>query len=207
VQLPGERSKEAQKRLSHAKILASAAQLLRERGIAGASIADVMKGAGLTVGGFYAHFASKDALIDATLERAAAAIRERLFAQVDDAPTAERGEIVLTRYLSAAHRDAVTEGCPLPAIVGDVATTAHVHRETLRDQIDLFVSELEGHLPHGGKLSRRVLAVALVALMYGGLTLARSVRGTALSDEILAACRALGRFATLATRPNRTPQD
>ena len=64
-------AKEEQKERSHATILESAARLLRERGISGARVADVMKGAGLTVGGFYAHFGSKEALVDEVLRRAA----------------------------------------------------------------------------------------------------------------------------------------
>src|ERR1700709_2605297 len=97
--------KAEQKQRSHATILASASSLLRERGISGASVADVMKGAGLTVGGVYAHFASKEAMIDAAMRRTPRAMRDRLFGKIEDKPAADRGEIVLKRYLSAAHRD------------------------------------------------------------------------------------------------------
>jgi TetR/AcrR family transcriptional repressor of nem operon len=170
---------------------------LRKRGISGASVADVMKGAGLTVGGFYAHFASKEALIDAALRRTAQTMRGRLFARLDDKPPADRPEIVLKRYLSAAHRDDAHDGCALPAVVGEVGTSpsAGAHRDALRDQIDAFAAELESHLPQQPAASRRHLALGLVALMYGGLALARALRGTDLSDEVLRACRALGRLA------------
>src|SRR5271170_4068750 len=81
-------TKDQQKERSHATILESAARLLRERGISGARVADVMKGAGLTVGGFYAHFGSKEELIDEVLRRAATGMRERLFARLDEKPAA-----------------------------------------------------------------------------------------------------------------------
>jgi TetR/AcrR family transcriptional repressor of nem operon len=187
------------KELSHETILASAARLVRERGISGARVADVMKGAGLTVGGFYAHFASKGALIDEALRRTATELRERLFARLDDKPPADRAEVILKRYLSPAHRDLQTDGCPLPAVVGEVGTTAPEHAAVLREQIDALTDGLAEELPTTRPISRRRLALGLVALMYGGLSLSRALKGTELSDEVLKACRALGVFAARGT--------
>src|ERR1700722_228420 len=98
-------AKTEQKERTHEAILTSADRLLREKGISGASVSDVMKGAGLTVGGFYAHFGSKDDLIDEALRRTGARIREILFARLEEKPENDRAEVVLKRYLSAAHRD------------------------------------------------------------------------------------------------------
>src|SRR3984957_14033559 len=98
-------AKTEQKERTHQAILASAGRLLREKGISGASVGEVMKGAGLTVGGFYAHFGSKDDLIEEALRRAGRRIREILFARLEEKPEADRAEVVLKRYLSAAHRD------------------------------------------------------------------------------------------------------
>ncbi len=185
--------KAEQKQHTNESILQSAARLLRGQGISGARVADVMKGAGLTVGGFYAHFASKEALIEAALRRTSREMRDRLFARLDTKPEADRAEIVLKRYVSAAHRDERETGCPLPATVGEIATTAPEHAAILGSQLEAFAAELEPHLPPGG-LPRRQLALAALALMYGGLSLARAVRGTELSDEILRAVRACGRL-------------
>jgi TetR/AcrR family transcriptional repressor of nem operon len=188
-------SKADQKRATHETILASAGRLLRARGIAGARVADVMAGARLTVGGFYGHFASKESLIDAALRRAGAEMRARLYERIDTKPVADRALVVLKRYLSAAHRDDVATGCPLPAVVGEVGTTAPAHGAVMAEEIDAMAGALEAHLAPGGGGSRRQRALALVALMYGGLSLARAARGTALSEEILKACRALGAAA------------
>jgi TetR/AcrR family transcriptional repressor of nem operon len=189
-------TKEEQKGRSHATILESAARLLRERGISGARVADVMKGAGLTVGGFYAHFGSKEALVDEVLRRAATEMRTRLFARLDEKPAADRAEVVLKRYLSVAHRDDIERGCPLPAVVGEVGTTAAEHRDVLAKQIDALATELAVHLPAPRSgLPVRYVALGLVALMYGGLSISRALRGTDLSDEVLKACRALGKIA------------
>lgn len=184
-----------QKEKSHATILESAARLVRERGISGARVADVMKGAGLTVGGFYAHFGSKEELVDEALRRTGTELRERLFSGLHEKPEADRAEVVLKRYLSAAHRDEQTLGCPLPAVVGEIGTTAGEHRTVLGEQVEALTAGLEEHLPKGRGTQRRALALGLVALMYGGLSLARALRGTDLSDEVIRACRALGAAA------------
>jgi TetR/AcrR family transcriptional repressor of nem operon len=189
-------SKAEQKERSHESILASAARLIRQRGIGGARVADVMQGAGLTVGGFYAHFASKEALVDETLRRTGRELRERLFANLDSKPPADRAEVILKRYLSAAHRDEALRGCPLPAIVGEVGTTAAEHRQALSALVEAMSEGLEAQLEPGARaIGSRQLALGLVALMYGGLSLARALGKSELSDEVLKACRLLGSSA------------
>lgn len=179
-----------QKERTHASILASASRLVRERGIGAARVADVMRGAGLTVGGFYAHFTSKEALVDEVFRSAAAGARARFFAGIDDKPAAARIEVLLKRYLSPAHRDAPAEGCPMPAVIGEVSTTAPEHRAAFADGVDKLAREIETRTS-----APRAVALGVVALMLGGLTLARATQGTPLSDEILKACRAFGRHA------------
>jgi TetR/AcrR family transcriptional regulator, transcriptional repressor for nem operon len=188
-------AKVEQKERSHETILESASRLVRERGISGARVADVMKGAGLTVGGFYAHFASKAELVDEALRRTGVELRDRLFAGLDAKPAADRAEVILKRYLSAAHRDLKERGCPLPAVVGEVGTTAPEHGPVLGEQLEAIAAGLAPHLPADTVVPRRALALGLVALMFGGLSLARALRGSELSDEVLKACRALGAFA------------
>lgn len=190
-------AKQEQKELSHETILQSAARLLRQQGISGARVADVMKGAGLTVGGFYAHFASKTELIDEALRRTGAEMRDKLFRGLDEKPPAARVEVLLKRYLSPAHRDLQTAGCPLPAVVGEVGTTAPEHREALGEVLEAMAAGIEAELPAcaSPSIGRRQLGLGLIALMYGGLSLARALRGTELSDEMLRACRALGALA------------
>src|SRR2546423_1232324 len=193
-------SKAEQRDHSHETILRSASRLLRKNGISGARVADVMRGAGLTVGGFYAHFGSKAELIDEALRRTGQGVRDLLFVRLDEKPAEDRVEVILKRYLSPAHRDLLTEGCPLPAVVGEVGTTAAEHREVLREQIEALAVGIEGELPSSRRLARRQLALGLVALMYGGLSIARALRGSELSDEMLKACRAIGAFAARANQ-------
>ncbi|MBX3216822.1 MAG: TetR/AcrR family transcriptional regulator, partial [Labilithrix sp.] len=128
-------AKVERKERTRAAIVASACALLRQRGIAGARVADVMSGVGLTVGGFYAHFASKEALVDEAIRRTAAAMRAKLFERIEEKPAPARAEVVLKRYLSAAHRDDAANGCPMPAVVGEVSTMTPEHRDVLAEQI------------------------------------------------------------------------
>jgi TetR/AcrR family transcriptional repressor of nem operon len=144
------------------------------------------------VGGFYAHFGSKAHLIDDVLRRTGAQLRERLFARLDEKPATDRAVVILKRYLSPAHRDLQTEGCPLPAVVGEIATTAPEYGDVLRGEIEALAEGVGAHLPAGAMLPRRQLALALVALMFGGLALARALRGSQLSEDVLKACRAVG---------------
>jgi TetR/AcrR family transcriptional repressor of nem operon len=188
-------TKSEQKRQTHETILSSASRLLRERGIVGTRVADVMAGGRLTVGGFYAHFESKAELIDDALRRTGSKLRAALFSGLEKKPAADRAVVILKRYLSAAHRDLHTEGCPLPAVVGEIATAAPEHRQVLVEELEALADGLASQLPAGGVLPRRQLAIGLAALLYGGLALARALRGTELSDEVLRAARALGTYA------------
>lgn len=176
------------KQATHERIIRSAARLLRRSGISKASVAEVMRDAGLTVGGFYAHFACKDALIDAVLRQSMSQMRETLMAGLEDRPTGERIEKVLQRYLSRTHRDNPDAGCPLPAVLGEIAHEGEAHRNTLAEGIEEHVEVMVGR-------SARSVGLATFALMIGGLTLARALRGTPLSDEVLKACRDYGRAA------------
>src|SRR5258708_34509823 len=106
-----------QKGRSHESILKSAARLVREKGISGARVADVMKGAALTVGGFYAHFSSKDELVNETPRRTGAVLRDRLFAPLEQRAETDRAQILLAGNISADHRGGMSRASPLPPVV------------------------------------------------------------------------------------------
>ncbi len=130
--------------------------------------------------------------MDAALRRTAAFMRARMFDRIEEKPLAARGEVVLKRYLSAAHRDDARSGCPFPAVVGEVATTTPEHAGVLAEQLDVLVTQLTTHLT-GEARRGEAQPSGWVALMFGGITLARAVRGSDLSDEILRACRVYGK--------------
>ncbi len=184
-----------QKERSHREILASAARLFRIRGIAGTSVGDVMRGAGLTVGGFYAHFGSKEALVEESLRAAMVQMRAVLHGWAAKAPEGERLVRILQGYLSRTHRDAPEEGCLLPAVVSELATDGEALRPALAEELRTWASAIDELDARPRDVPRGQRALGMIALMFGGLALARAVRGTPLSDEILRACRAYGRAA------------
>ena len=92
----------------------------------------------------------------------------------------------------------------MPAVIGEVGTTAPQHRGMVAEQVQSLVDGLAQRLPADGIVPRRLLAIGLVALMYGGLSLARAVKGTDLSDEVLRACRALGAAAARGGKGERS---
>lgn len=192
-------AKAEQKIRTHEAILQSAARLLRQRGIAGARVADVMSAAGLTVGGFYAHFASKEALVDDALQRTGAELRQKLFDGLDDKSPEERADSVIKRYLSITHRDYPEGGCAMATVATEVALTAPEHRDALGRQVGAFVEALIANLPPGA-MPRRTLALGLVATFVGGISLARALRGSDLSNDVLKASRAFARAALAADR-------
>jgi len=185
--------KTKQKQKSREAIAASAAALLRERGIKASSVMDVMKGAGLTVGGFYNHFDSKEELFVETLRHAASANWDQLLKSAKgDSPRA-RTLSVIRQYLSRQHRDNKETGCLLPSAAPEVAREGEPYRSALEAELSGFVSAL-AKMVDGGVESREK-ALGLIALMYGALSLSRAVAGTRLSDEFLRAAKKLGEGA------------
>ncbi|WP_257459631.1 TetR/AcrR family transcriptional regulator [Archangium lipolyticum] len=194
--------KAEQKQKSHDAILESAAALLLERGIRASSVMDVMKGAGLTVGGFYGHFESKEHLFTETIHRTARAMWSGLIQGAMRDTSRPPVLSVLYRYLSRKHRDNVEVGCPLPSITSEVAREGEPYREALEKELAGFIQDLSGLLGPGEK--SRENALALLALMFGALSLARAVRGTRLSDEFLEAAR---KFGARALNEGSTPPE
>jgi TetR/AcrR family transcriptional repressor of nem operon len=178
--------KSAQKARTREAILAAAAKLLRERGIAGTNVADVMRAAGLTVGGFYAHFDSKEALIEASLHRCLGEWRGKLLGRPHDEPWPELLEGMLERYLSAHHRDEPAGGCPLPAVTAEIAIDG-TGRQALAAELAAFTEWLQKGCQGEHERAPRNAVLGSLALMLGGLLFSRALRGTPMSDEFLRA--------------------
>ena len=176
------------KAATHGRIVASAARLIRRRGLAAASVPAVMRGAGLTIGGFYAHFRSKRAM-DAEVLRTTLAQRAGIwFAGLEGSTGLAWVARAVKRYLSAAHRDAAGEGCPLPAILSELARADRGTRDAASEAIEGYVNEFAARLPDAPGLTARDRALATLALCIGGVALARAGRDPAVQDEILRAC-------------------
>lgn len=177
----------ARKRQTHENILKSAADIARSEGLRAASVPRVMDGAGLTVGGFYSHFASKNAM-DAELIRVMLGSLPRWLAGLEDTSGVTWVRRALGRYLSVAHRDA-PDGCAYPAVLSEIATAPENVRLAFADAFESRARAFEAQVPPVAGVSARERALATLALTFGGLLLARASRGHAVSEELLSACR------------------
>lgn len=170
-------------------IVDAASALFRERGYDGVGIADIMQAAGLTHGGFYRHFASKDDLADAASRAALAASSERWRAVIDAAPERPLAAL-LHEYLSERHRDAPDRGCLLAMIGSDAARQGDAVRGGIGEAVTRMIDGVARLLPDRLRATRRRKGVATLAGMVGALVLARAVGDAALSREILEATAA-----------------
>ena len=176
------------KRQTHERILKSAGHIARREGLRAASVPRVMQGAGLTVGGFYAHFPSKTAM-DAQLVRTMLGeLPGRWLRGLDDVAGLEWVARAVKRYLSTAHRDN-DDGCAYPAVLSEVAKAPAEVRRAFVEAFELRAGAFAVHMPELAGTSVRERVLATMALTVGGLLLARATRGDAVSEEILDACR------------------
>ena len=174
---------------TRARILAEAGRLVRRRGLTAATLDRVMAAAGLSHGGFYAHFSSKDDLTAATLEAAFAATRDDLFAGLDSAADADWVRQVLGRYLGRAHLDDIERGCPLAPVGGEAARADGDVRAAVAAGAAAYVDALSARIAPGAEQTPAERARAVVALMVGGVMLARLTADAGEADQTLRACR------------------
>lgn len=176
---------QADKARSRERILEVAAAQLREFGLDGVSIGDLMKAVDLTHGGFYGHFASRDDLVAAALDKAltdgeASAIRS------SSAKGKRTLKSVANSYLSKVHRDNPDSGCAVAALSGDVARSNDQNREIMSKHLARYFDNMQNVM---GDTGSRELAISLMCMMVGAVTLSRVTTDASRSDEILQAAR------------------
>ncbi|WP_246793776.1 TetR/AcrR family transcriptional regulator [Burkholderia perseverans] len=169
---------QAEKAESHQRIVDIAARRFRELGLDGISVADVMKEAGMTVGGFYKHFATRDDLV---AEAMAAACEQMNDSVLTTQPTLKKS---IEAYLSESHRDDPSTGCPLTALVNDTARSTDSTRQAYTDRLEASLALLAGQLPEGTR-DQRAKALLIYSACIGAMGLSRAVPDAALSSEIL----------------------
>lgn len=166
-------------------VLKEAARDIREKGPGGVAVAGIMARAGLTHGGFYAHFKSKDALIAEAIGVMFEDARGRLFRATGDLNSKEGFAAYVDGYLSAAHRDARSRGCPLPSLSGDMARLEPLSRERFGQGVEAITDRVAGMLEASGVQDPKTEAAAVMSQMVGALALARAVADPAQSERIL----------------------
>jgi TetR/AcrR family transcriptional repressor of nem operon len=166
------------------QILAAAAKRFREHGFDGISVADLMKEAGLTHGGFYGHFSSKEELVALASLRAMGETVAKWEKVVDEAP-GNPLETLAKSYLSLRHHDHPETGCLLAALGSELARQPSSVRDAVREGQQQFFALLTRIVPGQTKAARKKKAIAVLATMIGGMVLARTVSDPELRQEIL----------------------
>jgi TetR/AcrR family transcriptional repressor of nem operon len=172
---------------THERIVQAAARALRRRGYAGVGVAEVMKEAGLTHGGFYAHFKSRDALLVEALARAG----QDSGAAMARAAESRKGRGVgafralVENYLSEAHMAALDSGCPVAALACDMARQTGAVREASAQRVERLIATVRATLPGASRANAAVIAGTLV----GALQLARALGDNAEGRALLSAAR------------------
>jgi len=174
----------AEKSDSRERILQAAARRFRERGVEGLGIAELMEEAGLTHGGFYRHFESREDLVTQAIVAALAQNLDRMSDAAERSPKAALHGMI-DRYLSAAHRDAPGEGCTIASLVADAARGSERTRSAYTEHVRHFIDLIVPSMKNGGPRAKRRHAMLTLSAMAGALMLARAVNDEALSDEIL----------------------
>jgi TetR/AcrR family transcriptional regulator, transcriptional repressor for nem operon len=173
----------AAKTASHERIVKLAADMFRERGIDGISVADLMQCAGLTHGGFYRHFGSRDDLVAEAVDRA---LKEGSAAvdAIAASPGARIGALV-DAYLSLVHRDKLSSSCAVTALAADVARCGRRTRTAYTGQVNRYVNVIARLIEHLPQKRRRAGALAALATLVGAVSMSRAVNDEKLSREIL----------------------
>jgi TetR/AcrR family transcriptional regulator, transcriptional repressor for nem operon len=167
------------------RIIDVAGRLFRERGFDGIGVADLMQAAGLTHGGFYGHFGSKDDLAAEACGRALGRSAEKWAALADGSGDALAA--LVKHYVSERHRDAPGSGCVLASLGADAARQGQPIRQALTEGLGSLIAILAKVVPGRSRAARRRAALAALAEMVGAIMLARTVDDRNLSNEILAA--------------------
>jgi len=173
---------------THDRIVEVAARTLRRNGYAGVGVADVMKQAGLTHGGFYAHFESRDALLAEAIARAgrdsAAAMGQRIEASRARGESALRA--LVDSYLSDAHLNGTESGCVVAALSSEMPRQSPALLAPAAERVRKLIALVQRALPEGGSKEQ---AMVVASTMVGSLQLARTLGANAQGKAVLGAAR------------------
>jgi AcrR family transcriptional regulator len=184
------------KEISHDRIVEVAARAIRRSGYDGTGVADIMKEAGLTHGGFYSHFASRDALLAEAGSKACADSAALASRVVASAPPGQALQAIMQAYLSPEHIGAIETGCPVTALGSEIPRQTPEVRHSVTSHIKEMVDLVARQLPGWGTQQAHEQAMALLCALIGTTMIARAVDDPALSEALRTAT--MKQFASLA---------
>jgi TetR/AcrR family transcriptional regulator, transcriptional repressor for nem operon len=186
------------KQETHARIVRKAAVRLREKGAHGIGVADLMKEAGLTHGGFYAHFDSREALVIEAFSYAMDRGTARWRKVVAEMPPEKRLATIIDGYLTSIHRDDPGNGCAIPTLGAEIARESPKTRKAFALKLEQMIDMMADQILDVPRKTARKQAMATLATMMGTIVMSRISGNGELSEEILGAGReaVLGRAAS-----------
>ena len=187
---------------THARIVKNASVRLRERGAASLGVAELMKEAGLTHGGFYSHFPSRDALIGEAFAHAMQQTTGRWRKRAERESEGKRLAAIVNGYLTAEHRDDVGNGCALPSLGIEVSRASPKTRKAFASKLEDMITMVVEQLPELPTKTARREAIGVISTMMGAMILARAAGTSEFSDEILSAGRQAALRSENAAKPS-----
>jgi AcrR family transcriptional regulator len=178
------RASRQQKQETHDRIVEVASRAIRRSGYGGTGVADIMKGAGLTHGGFYVHFASRDAMLAEAADHAGAEAIATSAQIAAAAPPKQGLQAMLHAYLSKEHVEGVERGCPIAALGSEMPRQAPEVRRVATRRIKEVIDLVGRESPDWGKPGAHERALVNLATAVGTLILARAVDDPKLSDAL-----------------------
>ena len=183
-QLSMRRTAPSRKEVTHERIVDAAARAIRRSGYDGTAVADIMKDVGLTHGGFYAHFASREAMLAEAADRAGAEAVAASASIAAAVPPEQALQTLLRAYLSREHVDNAEKGCPVVALGSETPRQAPEVRRAATRRIKEMIDVVARQSPDWGQPGAHEKALVTVATMVGALLLARAVDERSLSDAL-----------------------
>ncbi|MFN0038370.1 MAG: TetR/AcrR family transcriptional regulator [Burkholderiales bacterium] len=171
------------------RIVSGASGLLRERGLGNVSVAQLMANAGLTHGGFYAHFDSREQLVHEAIRFALAQSAQRIYQSALKDGGRPGYSRLIERYLSPAHRDNPQSGCALASLGSEVGQDSDESKEVFSAGLEAFITLLAKLSPEHTLKARRTHFLGVISALTGALVLARAVNDAQASEEILLAAK------------------
>lgn len=172
------------KEASHKRIVSAAAKAIRRSGYDGTGVADIMKEAGLTHGAFYAHFASREAMLAEAADRAGAESNALAASIIATVPPDQALQALMQVYLSKEHLENIEAGCPISALGSEMPRQSPEVRRAATLRIKEMIDLVARQMPDWGQSSAHERALVTVSMMVGTLILARAVDDSALSDAL-----------------------
>jgi TetR/AcrR family transcriptional regulator, transcriptional repressor for nem operon len=170
---------------THKRIVKNASRQLRAKGLNGSAVTTLMKASGLTHGGFYRHFGSRDDLVAEAIEASLQELGDRLIAAAKDAEPGEGWKAMVRSYLSLERCDHLDDGCPIAALAPDIARTRPAVKRRSSAAILKFRQEILPFMPGKGAEEKATNFLAIISSMVGAIAVARTMPDPAVRQGIL----------------------